>query len=814
MEHKHFVLKIYFKAILFIFPYLSFGQNEAIIVGKVINPQGRSITLRHRNNPLFYDENILYSNLDTDNNFFVRIKTKTSQTIYMDYQDEKFKFFLSPGDTLKINFDNKLTADKATLEGSAAANNIYLLKTNAAFADWLDESLMANQIVKLSPVEYQMYVDSIYKVKRRFFDNYPITEINNLSSEFLDFTSQDIQYWRAYMLMKYYDDYHTNGDASKSIDDNYFNFLAEIPTSSVNALNNDYCLKYLSLYLNFIKDKYLAAYKVPSVVQERRVVTQTVRPIMGNVRVLLDPFTSKEIIGWISPLDRAEFLNLKTDDKFRYIGTDTTFEDTFLKIKTEDGKIGWVPASSVILIDNVTVEKKIFERHCFDVSSPLCGLEKYSLSGRVLYLVAAKEILLDFLNDEESESEKRVKAFSNANTQFQDYNDFLYTALIQTYAKKKSGLNALGFIPICVLSDIVNEKITPLVVENKDEVKPKAALTLTYIVPAPSSNKVRAFFNDNSNPANEIKPKKNEIFIANPVVWSNIKTETSPPSISVSPVSVINNDIDKSEKKDLENKNLVDYNGKPKISQKPAIKDNNTISTTPPMSETNATKTAISVKANSNTENKPLLKVDQPHVVTDNKIKIIAPAIDYTVENKKLFQSDAIIDEAGLNLQQELVRANPNDNEPIKRFDGLVLGEESPKYKFTDVNGREVASEDLLGKIVFIEFWATWCGPCQAQMSHAQELAKRYKDKDDVVFVFISQDQDASAWKESLLANKWNEGMHGNDGVILPLNFGVQVLPNTFIIDKKGKVSFNSLISKRSSVTDEKTIDTLARSQK
>ena len=172
MEHRHFVLKIYFKAILFLCPYLSFGQNEAIIVGKVTHPQGRSITFRHRNNPLFYDENILYSNLDANNNFFVRIKTKTSQTIYMDYQDKKFKFFLSPGDTLKISFDDKLTAAKATLEGSAAANNIYLLKTNAAFPDWLDESLMANQRIKLSPVEYQMCVDSIYKVKRRFIDNY------------------------------------------------------------------------------------------------------------------------------------------------------------------------------------------------------------------------------------------------------------------------------------------------------------------------------------------------------------------------------------------------------------------------------------------------------------------------------------------------------------------------------------------------------------------------------------------------------------------------------------------------------------------
>lgn len=74
-------------------------------------------------------------------------------------------------------------------------------------------------------------------------------------------------------------------------------------------------------------------------------------------------------------------------------------------------------------------------------------------------------------------------------------------------------------------------------------------------------------------------------------------------------------------------------------------------------------------------------------------------------------------------------------------------------FRFPDANGTDVALSDFRGKVVYIDIWATWCGPCKKEMPYMKELEEEYKDNKDIVFMGVSVDasKDEQKWKDFLV---------------------------------------------------------------
>lgn len=97
-------------------------------------------------------------------------------------------------------------------------------------------------------------------------------------------------------------------------------------------------------------------------------------------------------------------------------------------------------------------------------------------------------------------------------------------------------------------------------------------------------------------------------------------------------------------------------------------------------------------------------------------------------------------------------------------------------------------------KVIYVDFWAPWCGPCMAEMPHSKELQKKLTGK-DVVFVFLASKCSEESWKATI-AQKKLSGEHylldDKENALLADKFNIAGIPRYMIIDKKGRVIDNN----------------------
>lgn len=106
---------------------------------------------------------------------------------------------------------------------------------------------------------------------------------------------------------------------------------------------------------------------------------------------------------------------------------------------------------------------------------------------------------------------------------------------------------------------------------------------------------------------------------------------------------------------------------------------------------------------------------------------------------------------------------------------------------FSKEDGSMQSTDNFRGKIVFINFWASWCPPCRAEMPSVNELYQKLKDNPDFEFVFVNLDDEISTAKKYLNDNKFEIPLQRPEGFI-PTDFYTGTLPTTVVLDKAGTV--------------------------
>lgn len=138
----------------------------------------------------------------------------------------------------------------------------------------------------------------------------------------------------------------------------------------------------------------------------------------------------------------------------------------------------------------------------------------------------------------------------------------------------------------------------------------------------------------------------------------------------------------------------------------------------------------------------------------------------------------------------------------VKRYLSLnkspKIGEKYVDFSMANDRGKLISLSDFEGKLVLLDFWASWCGPCKAEYPALKEAYKRFKDKGFEI-ISISEDQTKERWEKAIeingldWVNLWEEIGNKADPYLI---YGINGIPDNFLIDRNGIIIARDLRGK------------------
>ncbi len=152
-------------------------------------------------------------------------------------------------------------------------------------------------------------------------------------------------------------------------------------------------------------------------------------------------------------------------------------------------------------------------------------------------------------------------------------------------------------------------------------------------------------------------------------------------------------------------------------------------------------------------------------------------------------------------LDAGLSKKFPNDknvimfHEVVERMLSTNVGQFAPEISLPSPDGKEIALSSLKGKLVLIDFWASWCGPCRKEMPNVVKIYSKFKNKGFEIYG-VSLDQDKEKWMEAITKDGINWPQVSDlkywDNLAARI-YNVQGIPYTVLIDKDGKIIAKNL---------------------
>ncbi len=184
----------------------------------------------------------------------------------------------------------------------------------------------------------------------------------------------------------------------------------------------------------------------------------------------------------------------------------------------------------------------------------------------------------------------------------------------------------------------------------------------------------------------------------------------------------------------------------------------------------------------------PILKIIKEKVSD----KSVAKELAYDLA-KSYFSDgpDADVDKAYALCKDLLSNEEYAELTPIyHKMKAFAEGHIAPDFDMFDAAGKKVRLSDLEGKVVFMDIWATWCGPCRQEIPFMAKLAAHYKNNPKIHFVSVSVDNNVQSWKAMIAKDKpqWTQYIATDKDSKLGTLYNIEGIPRFMMFDKDGKI--------------------------
>ena len=125
---------------------------------------------------------------------------------------------------------------------------------------------------------------------------------------------------------------------------------------------------------------------------------------------------------------------------------------------------------------------------------------------------------------------------------------------------------------------------------------------------------------------------------------------------------------------------------------------------------------------------------------------------------------------------------------PVAKRGIVKAGDEAPNFRLRDMNGQFVTLADFRGKVVLLNFWATWCGPCRVEMPAMEDLYRTYSRKDFEILAVSTDAQGIAVTRPFQQENGLTFPILHDADYQVGLTYGARSLPMTFMVDRQGIV--------------------------
>lgn len=151
-------------------------------------------------------------------------------------------------------------------------------------------------------------------------------------------------------------------------------------------------------------------------------------------------------------------------------------------------------------------------------------------------------------------------------------------------------------------------------------------------------------------------------------------------------------------------------------------------------------------------------------------------------------------------------RLNDIFKKACAKWDKAAVGRPSPMFKGVDVNGKEMTLRDFRGKYIYIDMWATWCGPCQKELPFLKKLEEKFKGR-NIVFVGLSIDQDKAKWAARVKSGALSgPQLYIGKGSKFQSDYRISGIPRFILLDPNGRI-VNPDMTRPSSEDTEKILN-------